>query len=91
MWNLGNGDGSDISDVLHGEPYAGKLHVAPLLCYGVTGRFDEVAGLDCPENDIIFGTAMAEKRLENGKVRYSAAYPMGAERFCVSLEFVHGV
>ena len=37
--------------------------------------------MDCPENDIIFGTAMAEKRLENGKVRYSAAYPMGAERF----------
>ena len=37
--------------------------------------------MDCPENDIIFGTAMAEKRLENGKVRYSAAYPTGAERF----------
>ena len=34
-----------------------------------------------PENGIIFGTAMAEKRLENGKVRYSAAYPTGAERF----------
>ena len=41
MWNLENGAGSDISDVLHGEPYAGKLHVAPLLCYGVTGWFDE--------------------------------------------------
>ena len=36
--------------------------------------------MDCPENGIIFGTAMAEKRLENGKVRYSAAYPTGAER-----------
>ena len=33
-----------------------------------------------PENGIIFGTAMAEKRLENGKMRYSAAYPTGAER-----------
>ena len=33
--------------------------------------------MDCPENGIIFGTAMAEKRLENGKVRYSAAYPTG--------------
>ena len=41
MWNLENGDGSDISDVLHGEPYAGKLHVSPLLCHGVTDRFDE--------------------------------------------------
>lgn len=29
--------------------------------------------MDCPENGIIFGTAMAEKRLENSKVRYSAA------------------
>ena len=32
-----------------------------------------------PENGIICGTAMAEKRLENGKVRYSAAYPTGRE------------
>ena len=38
--------------------------------------------MDCPENGIIFGTAMAEKRLENGNVRYSAAYPTGRER-CV--------
>ena len=37
-------------------------------------------GIDCPENGIIIDTAMAEKRLENGKVRYSAAYPTGAER-----------
>ena len=37
--------------------------------------------MGCPGNGIIFGTAMAEKRLENGKVRYSAAYPTGAERF----------
>lgn len=36
--------------------------------------------MDCPGNGIIFGTAMAEKRLENGKVRYSAACPTGAER-----------
>ena len=36
--------------------------------------------MDCPENGIILGTAMAEKRQENGKVRYSAAYPTGAER-----------
>ena len=36
--------------------------------------------MDCPENGIIFGTAMAEKRLENDKMRYSAAYPRGAER-----------
>ncbi len=37
-------------------------------------------GLGCPENGIIFGTAMAEKRLENDKMRYSVAYPTGAER-----------
>ena len=36
--------------------------------------------MGCPENGIIFGTAMAEKRLENSKVRYSAAYPTGRER-----------
>ena len=36
--------------------------------------------MDCPENGIIFGTVMAEKRLENAKVRYSAAYPTGLER-----------
>ena len=40
--------------------------------------------MDCPENGIIFGTAMAEKRLENSKVRYSAAYPTGAERVVFS-------
>ena len=34
-----------------------------------------------PENGIICGTAMAEKRLEKGRVRYSAAYPTGRERF----------
>ena len=38
MWNLENGDRSDISDVICGEPYAGKLHV----------RFDEGAGV--PDN-----------------------------------------
>ena len=32
-----------------------------------------------PRNGIIFGTAMAEKRIENGKVRYSVAYPTGRE------------
>ena len=37
--------------------------------------------MDCPENGIILGTAMAEKRLENRKVRYSAAYPTGRGRF----------
>ena len=36
--------------------------------------------MDCPENGIICGTAMAEKRIENSNVRYSAAYPTGAER-----------
>lgn len=36
-----------------------------------------------PENGIICGTAMAEKRIENGKVRYSAAYPTRAERFAL--------
>lgn len=30
--------------------------------------------MDCPENGIIFNTAMAEKRIENSKVRYSATY-----------------
>jgi hypothetical protein len=30
-----------MSKIPHGEPHAGKLHVAPSLCYGVTGRFDE--------------------------------------------------
>ena len=39
-----------------------------------------------PKNGIISGAAMAEKRLENCKVRYSAAYPTGAERYCVRLE-----
>ena len=36
--------------------------------------------MDSPENGIIFGTTMAEKRLENSKVRCSAAYPTCAER-----------
>ena len=35
-----------------------------------------------PKNGIIHGTAMAETKQENGKVRYSAAYPTGRER-CV--------
>ena len=39
--------------------------------------------MDCPGNGIILGTAMAEKRLENSKVRYSATYPMDAERFAL--------
>ena len=30
-------------------------------------------------NGIIFGAAMAEKKIEDGKVRYSAAYPTGRE------------
>ena len=33
--------GNNTSEIPHGEPYAGKLLVAPLRCYGVTGRFDE--------------------------------------------------
>lgn len=37
--------------------------------------------VDSPKNGIISAAAMAEKRLENGKVRYLAAYPTGAERF----------
>ena len=41
MWNLEKDDRSDISDVLHGEPHAGKPHVASSLCYGVTDRFEE--------------------------------------------------
>ena len=36
--------------------------------------------MGCPNNCIIFGTAMLAKRLENSKVRYSAVYPTGAER-----------
>lgn len=36
--------------------------------------------MDCQENGIIFGIAMAEKKLENSKVRYLAAYPTGAKR-----------
>ena len=32
-------------------------------------------------NGIIFGVAMAEKKSESGEMRYSAAYPTGAERF----------
>ena len=43
-------------------------------------------GMDCLKNGIIFGTAMAEKKLENSKVRYSAAYPMGAERVVKELQ-----
>ena len=31
----------DTSKIPHGEPHAGKPHVAPSLCYGVTGRLDE--------------------------------------------------
>ena len=41
MLNLEDDDGSDTSKIPHGEPHAGKPHVAPSLCYGVTGRFDE--------------------------------------------------
>lgn len=47
MWNCrqwdcigSKGDGSDTSKIPHGEPHAGKPHVAPSLCYGVTDRFD---------------------------------------------------
>ena len=36
--------------------------------------------MGCPKNGIIFGTAMAEKKLENRVVTYSAAYPTGRER-----------
>ena len=41
-----------------------------------------------PENGIICGTAMAEKGIGNGKVRYSAAYPTGAERASTSDKMV---
>ena len=37
--------------------------------------------MDGPKNGKILGIAMAEKRQENGTVRYSAACPTGAERF----------
>ena len=33
----------------------------------------------------MFSTAMTEKKPENGEVRYSAAYPTGAER-CLLLD-----
>ena len=39
-----------------------------------------ISGEDVTGNGIIFGAAMAEKRLENSKVRYSAAYPTRADR-----------
>ena len=39
-----------------------------------------LSGCALPENDKILITAMAEKKLENDEVRYSAAYPTGAER-----------
>ena len=42
-----------------------------------------------PKNGIVFGTAMAEKRLEDGKMRYSAAYPTGVER-CKKRTVCHG-
>ena len=32
------------------------------------------------KNGIISGAAMAEKKIENGMVRYSAAYSTGRER-----------
>ena len=45
-------------------------------------------------NGIIFGAAMAEKKIENGKVRYSAAYSMGREFgkkcYCVTLTVSEG-
>ena len=41
--------------------------------------------MDCPGNGITFGTAMAEKMLEESKVRCSAAYPTGAVRCAVVL------
>ena len=41
MLNLENGDGSGTSKIPYGEPRAGKLHVAPLPCYGGIGRFHE--------------------------------------------------
>ena len=43
-------------------------------------KFIGLNGCGLPENGIIFVTAMAEKKLENDEVRYSAAYPKGAER-----------
>ena len=33
------------------------------------------------------GSLPMRRRVENAKVRYSAAYPTGRERFCISLEF----
>ena len=48
------------------------------------------AGGDCMGNGIIFGAAMAEKRLETGEVRYSAAYPTGRERI-LNVLLYHGV
>ena len=38
-------------------------------------------GVERVENGIICGTAMAEMKLENGKVRYWAACPTRRERF----------
>ena len=47
---------------------------------GWSGGLSVRAGGDCVRNGIIFGAAMAEKKIENGKVRCSAAYPTGRER-----------
>ena len=45
-------------------------------------KWIDFGGHGLPEkNGIICGAVMAEKRLEKSKVRYSAAYPTGAERF----------
>ena len=55
-------------------------HVNGLCGVIAVGNVMRFSGLGQSENGIIFGTAMAEKRLENDKMRYSAAYPTGAER-----------
>ena len=38
-------------------------------------------GMDCLGSGIIFNAAMAEKKSENGEMRYSAADPMCVERW----------
>ena len=62
-----NGDGSDRSKIPHGEPHAGKQHVAPSLCYGVTDRFDEGQP---PKNDEV---RFEDSQRPSGRTRRGAS------------------
>lgn len=65
----------DTSKIPHGEPHAGKPHVAPLPCCGVTVRFDEEVAA---ENDEVRfkGSRRPSGRTRRGVSR-STLYPMG--------------